>query len=399
MTWKLAVKNLAGRPGRTAALLILSALLAFSVFGGSLLVRGMQKGLTGLTARLGADVIVLPTEAKKKFSVNSILLQGNPGYFYMDRSVLDEIAGREGVERVSAQLYLASVTASCCSTAVQIIGFDPETDFTIQPWMQETYTGTIGHGDILVGSDISVPTDGMLKFFGVECHVVAQLARTGSSLDNAVYADSETIMEMIAASMELGLNQYSKLDPAQVVSAVLVKVQEGYEVEQVKDDINLHVRKVEAVRASNMISGISDGLSGISRLIGLFVGAVWALCLIVMMVTFTMIMNERKKEFAVLRVLGESRGRLAALVLCESLLVSLAGGAIGLFAASITVFPFNRAIERALGVPFIIPGGGRVALLCALTLLSCAGAGALIAALSAWRISRLDTGRILREGS
>ena len=60
---------------------------------------------------------------------------------------------------------------------------------------------------------------------------------------------------------------------------------------------------------------------------------------------------------------------------------------------------FNRAIERALGLPFIIPGGGRVALLCALTLLSCAGAGALIAALSAWRISRLDTGRILREGS
>ena len=399
MIARLSIKNLLGRPGRTCALLLLALFLSFSIFGGSLMIMSMQKGLAGLSARLGADVIVLPTEAKKKVSVNSILLQGNPGYFYMDQSVLSEIAAREGVERVSAQLYLASVTASCCSTAVQIIGFDPATDFTIQPWIQETYAGSVGHGDILVGSDISIPVDGTLQFFGVQCRVVAQLARTGSSLDNAVYADRETIQDMIAASIRLGLNQYRNIDPAAVVSAVLVKVKDGYEVERVKDDINLHLRKVEAVRSSNMISGISDNLSGISRLVGLFIAVIWALCLVVMMIAFTMIVNERRREFAVLRVLGVSRRGLSGLVMCESLLVNLAGALLGVALACLVVFPFSRAIGGALGLPFIIPGGGRVLALALGSVAACVAVGGLISAFSAARISRIDTSLILREGN
>ena len=399
MIGKLSVKNLAGRPGRTAAMLLLAAFLSFSVFGGSLMILSLQKGLAGLEARLGADVIVVPSSARSKFNVNDILLQGNPGYFYMSRDYADKIAAREGVERISTQLYLASVTAGCCSASVQIIGFDPETDFTIQPWARETYDGRLGYGDVLAGSDISVPSDGKLTFFGVECRVAAQLSKTGSALDTAVYANLETIQALTAASQERGLNQYNKTDPATVVSAVLVKVEEGYDVEAVKDDINVHVRKVVAVRAGNMISGIAENLTGISRLIGLFIAAVWALCLIIMMIAFSLIINERKREFAVLRVMGADRGRLAGLVMTEALLVCLAGGALGTGLAALVVFPFSRAIEAALALPFVIPAGGRAALLALLSLGACAAAGALISAASAVRISRVDTSRILREGN
>lgn len=380
-------------------MVLLAMFLSFSIFGGSLMILSLQRGLTGLEARLGADVIVVPSSARSKFNVNDLLLQGNPGYFYMSRDYVDKVAAREGVGQVSAQLYLASVTASCCSASVQIVGFDPETDFTIQPWAAETFRGELGHLDILIGSDINPQADGTLTFFGVTCRVAAQLAKTGSSLDTAVYANLETIQTLIAASQERQLNEYTSIDPAAVVSSILVKVKDGYDVEAVKDDINIHVRRVVAVRASNMISGIAENLGGISRLIGLFIAAIWALCLIIMTIAFTMIMNERKKEFAVLRVLGAGRKKLAGLVMAEAALLNLAGGVLGILLAALVVLPFSTAIEGSLGLPFVIPDGGRVLMLAALSLLACVGTGAAISAVSAARISRIDASLILREGN
>ena len=400
MTLKLAMKNLLGRPGRSTAMVLLAAFLAFAIFGGSLMILSLQKGLDGLEARLGADIIVVPYEATTKFNVNALLLQGNPGSFYMRSAYVEKIAQRPGVERVSSQLYLASVSAGCCSVAVQLIGFDPETDFTIQPWIQETYTGSIGPGDVLAGSDIGVPEDGVLTFYGVDCHVVGQLARTGSSLDSAVYAGMDTLQTLIEASQEKGVNPNTLgISAENAVSCVLVKVAEGNDPQRVTDDINLHVRKVKAVRASDMIAGIAGNLSGISRLIGAFVAAVWALCLAIMMIAFTMIINERRREFAVLRVMGMSRRGLARQVLSESLLVSLIGGAAGVALAALIVYPFSSAIEGALGLPFMVPVGGRALALALGALLACGGAGALISAFSAARISRIDTSLILREGN
>ena len=41
----LPIKNLLRRPGRTAALVLLTALLAASVFGGSVVVGSLRSGL------------------------------------------------------------------------------------------------------------------------------------------------------------------------------------------------------------------------------------------------------------------------------------------------------------------------------------------------------------------
>ena len=282
---------------------------------------------------------------------------------------------------------------------VQIVGFDPATDFIIQPWIQETFHGEIGDGDIVVGSDIDIPTDGVLTFYDVPCRVVARLSKTGSTLDQSVYASRETTERLIAASQSLGLNQYNDIDPESVVSTVLVKIAEGNDVEAVKNDINLHVRRVTAVRASNMISGIAENLTGITKLIGGFIAAIWALCLVVMMIAFTLIVNERRREFAVLRVMGASRRQLAGVVMSEALLVDLLGGAIGIALAALILFPFSRAIQGGLGLPFVLPGGGRLMLLAAASLAACALVGAAISAVTAARVSRADASLILREGN
>ena len=186
---ELSLKNLKRKPARTAAMVALAAFLSFSVLGGSLVVLSLRNGLQSYEARLGADVVVVPNQARSHGTVESILLQGIPGYFYMDESLFEKISAREGVEVASPQFFLASASAGCCSVPVQLIGFDPATDFTIQPWIRESYGGSIGDFDLLVGSNIEIPANRTLTFYNLPCRVAAQLDETGTGLDNAVYAN------------------------------------------------------------------------------------------------------------------------------------------------------------------------------------------------------------------
>ena len=171
----LPLINLLGKKGRSSALFVFAMLLSFSLFGGALILTSLKNGLTSLELRLGADIIVVPYEARTKVSADTILNQGNRTYFYMNRDNLNKVAKIEGVEKVSPQVYLCSMNAGCCSVSLQLIGFDPETDFTIQPWVRETYSGNLATGDILIGSKVTMPVSRTLKFFDVNCNIASQL--------------------------------------------------------------------------------------------------------------------------------------------------------------------------------------------------------------------------------
>ena len=171
----LPVKNLTRRPGRTAALLLLVALLAFSLFGGSVVVESLQNGLTSLEGRIGADVIVVPYSAKSKVNLQQILLDGTTGYFYMDADYLDQLAEIDGVAQLSPQLYLASLRADCCSVSVQVIGFDPETDFSVQPWISRSYGQSLGLMDAVVGSEVNADIGESIIIYKQKVRVVARL--------------------------------------------------------------------------------------------------------------------------------------------------------------------------------------------------------------------------------
>ncbi|MBR1862566.1 MAG: FtsX-like permease family protein [Ruminococcus sp.] len=392
----LAVKNLKGRSVRTAVLMTLAALLSFTVLGGTLVVRSLDKGLVSLKARLGADVMVVPKEATMKKKFEDMILQGTTGYFYMDMSRAEEVMEREGVGQVSPQFFLASTSSSCCSIPVQLIGFEPETDFTVSPWIKRTYGGQLGFCDIVAGSDLNVFVGDKLSFYGVECTVAAKLEKTGTSYDTTVFASGETVKELIRSSLEKGMNDFADIDPERSVSCLMINAADGTSPEELVNDINIHVKKVKAYKTGDMIKGISDSLGGVSRMIGLLIAAVWVLGIVILSLAFTMSVNERRKEFAVLRVIGASRGSLAGLVLKEALLTctlgSLAGAALGL----LVLLPFNGFIEETLALPFLLPGVGSIAGFTAGAVILSVLSGAAAAAISALRVSRIDTGLILR---
>ena len=395
----LAMKNLRRRPGRTAALVLLTAFLSLSVFAGSVIVSSLRNGLASYGDRLGADVVAVPYEATTKKQFESILLQGIPGTFYMDGQYYEKIAAIDGVEVAAPQFYLASTSAGCCSVPVQIIGFDPALDFTVQPWIRDSYESQLGYCDIIIGSDLTLPADGTLTFFNTECRVVAQLDKTGTGLDTAVYGTMETIKTMIRSAQELGFSTFDDIDPDNDVSAVLIRVAEGYDAAAVTADINVHVRHVEAEQTTSMLSGIAGGLESVSRIVGVLTAMVWILAVVILAIAFAMIARERTKEFGILRVMGASRKMVSRALLTESLIASLAGAVIGLAAGLVIVIPFSNLIGSSLGMPYLMPGAAVIALIAAMSLVVSALAGSLTAAVSAWRAGKVDAGLVLREGA
>ena len=395
----LAVRNLVKRPGRSAALIILTAFLSLSVFGGTLIISSLRTGLSSLQARLGADIMVVPYQAVTKANLSNIVLQGNTGYFYMDKGIYEKIAAMEGIEKVSPQFFLSSTSSGCCSIPVQIIGIDPETDFTIQPWIKKIYPSDLRDMEIVVGNDLNAFVGDDLSFYGTDVHVAGKLDKTGTYLDQAVCCSENTIKALIQSSLERKMNDFTDIDPDNVVSCVLIKVAEDYPIEEVLNDINIHVRKVEAIQTKNMISGISGSLSGVSDIIGFLAAAVWVLALVILVVAFIMSTAERKKEFAVLRAMGASRKKLSGIVMTEGILVSALGSLAGAALGALLILPFCNFIQEQLGLPFLLPGPGRVILAAVLSIVLSAAAGSLASAFASLRISRIDTGFILREGN
>ena len=394
---KLPLRNLLRRPGRATALLLLAAFLAAAVFGGSIVIQSLGNGLGSLEARLGADVIVVPGSARSKIDLKKTLLQDALGEYYMPRSYMDKIAEVDGVERMTAQTYLASMTTGCCDVSIQIIGFEPETDFIVTPWLQQSYGGALNKGDIVVGDSVSLQVGETIRFFDQPCTVVARLGRTGTSMDAGAYTTSETIRMLIEAARDKKKDLMSAGDPEDIISAVYIKAAEGYDPANVAGRVNMHVRHVRAEGARSLLSGVSDSLAGVARTVRLLVVAVWALAFVILVVAFAMMIGERRREFAVLRVVGASRGMLARMLLAESVMLSLAGGLLGTALAALVVVPFGGLIGQRLSLPFLLPGAGRLLALAADTLAAVVLVSSIASAWAAFRLSRVDAGKTLRE--
>ncbi|MBQ9002070.1 MAG: ABC transporter permease [Eggerthellaceae bacterium] len=394
---QLARANLRHNIGRSAGLAVLVAALAFVALGGALVTMSLQNGLASLEARLGADILVAPNTAKSQTNLEELLIDGVPGGFYMDKSYVEKVAAVEGVEKVSPQYYLATVKAGCCSMPVQIIGFDPETDFSIRPWIARSYSSELGPRDVVTGCNISGTAGSTVMFYGVECRIVARLDETGTALDNAVFATNETLRELIDASGKQNLGVLDDKDPEEVVSTIQVKVANGYQVSDVADYINLYVRGVSAVSTKSMTSGVSDGVAGVSAVIGAVMAVLCIIALVVLVVSFTVAGRHRTREFAVLRVIGATRSMLSRLVITESVIVSALGALAGCAFALAGMFSFGGAIEQALGLPFLAPATPQVVLATLLVFAVALLAGPVASVFSARKLARVDAGQTLRS--
>jgi hypothetical protein len=54
----------------------------------------------------------------------------------MTADVANRIAQTDGIDRATQQLFISTFDSEHCAALVQIIGYDPETDFVVAPWLK-----------------------------------------------------------------------------------------------------------------------------------------------------------------------------------------------------------------------------------------------------------------------
>ena len=396
MQINLAYKNCVRRPKRSILLMLMSMILCFSILAGTLVNMGLNNGLKSLETRLGADIMIIPDSAVAKKSFDNIILQGVPGYFYMDKNIVSQVKQIEGVKDVTFQIYLATLGASCCSVKVQLIGIDTESDYVVKPWIYEGNNEDLKEMEVLVGNQVNAFPGEKLTFYGVDVRVVGRLDETGTYMDSSIYADNETIKNLISAAEKNKTFKFDYLNPDTLVSCILINTEENISKEEVLIDISNKIQGVKAVKTQSIIADISEKISSMATLTKFMIMSVWALLLIIMFMGFSMIIKERQKELAVLRIVGATRSKIFFVIFNESLLISIVGSVIGAILAVIVSSMGSSVIEKSLNFPFLLPGYGKLALLIISTILVSIATASIAAGIRAYIVTRSDIGLIIK---
>ena len=354
----LVLQNLFQKPLRTSLLVLLVALFALTLFCSSLAGQSISEGTALMAKRLGADILFVPHGYDSK--IQAALLRGEPSSFYLNGDFERDLRQMPGIVRTSSQLYVASLSAACCSVPVQIIGFDPQSDFVVYPWIRENIDQghkQLGKAQLVVGNRITGEVGDKLLLFGKEFTIAAKLDKTGMGFDTSVFMDIGQARGLLLDSELVELPE--NLNKNTFVSSTLAKMQDP---ERAKETANAILQRyaveydLDFVLVSGMISGIAEKLQFFSLLLYALSGLIWLLALAALGLVFSVVIHERRKEFGLLRLLGATRWQLSAMLVQEALLLSACGAFAGLVLAGVLLVPLDAHIAMKLQVPSLRPG-------------------------------------------
>lgn len=120
--------------------------------------------------------------------------------------------------------------------------------------------------------------------------------------------------------------------------------------------------------------------------------------LVILVAVFSSSANERKKEFASLRVIGATKAMLRHLVAKEALMVGTAGGIGGIVVALAVLYPFTRAIRNQLGMPYLQASPLQSLVIGVVCLVGALVVSLLAGTLSVTKMLRTETYLTLRQG-
>ena len=372
---KVSVRNIAAHKLRLA-LTVLAVVLGTAFISGSLMFTNMLERTfdQAVSSRYDdIDVVVKPQQGKSVIAAD----------------VHEKLAADPRVARVAVDGSEAVVIADADANAIQTgagesrVGIFYPDDAVVGPAF-----------DITEGAGPSKQGEALLNAAGAENYGI----NVG---DEIIVADPEgrntmTVTGLYTDELDQGASLMLKVPESaflefytngRYVPGLAVAAAEGTSPAQLKDHLASQYNDVSVKEgpelAEEMSKQVREGLSFVSYfltafgLVGLLVGT------FLIANTFSMIVAQRTKEFALLRALGASKGQITRSVVVESLLVGVLGSVLGV-AAGAGLVAAIRALMESQGMG--LPGAGSGLSVSAVAVPVVVGA--VVTVLSAWAPAR-----------
>ena len=351
-TLNLAKKNIKNKKTRSYTLIFLVGVLSFILFMSSFIIFSLKNGMKSLSDRMGADIIVVPEGYDSK--ITGAILRGEPNTFFFKKDVLRRVKDLPGVEKACAQVYLATLSAGCCSFPIQVIGIDFSDDFSVKPWLEKQIKSPIKAGQVVVGANIVGTINHKVKFFNQEFEIRGRLAKTGMGFDNSVFM---TIEETHRLAKEYGKIINHPIAQKDDISSVMIKLKKNTSPREIQKIIKEEFKgeKVYPLLPRKIMTEVSDSAKNMLIYVYLLIALIWILAFFVLSLVNTLSVKERKREFATIRILGATKKKLSDIILVESLLINGEGALIGAISSFIISISFNNAFSSMLKMPFLRP--------------------------------------------
>ena len=351
-TFNLAKKNIKNKKTRSYTLIFLVGVLSFILFMSSFIIFSLKNGMKSLSDRMGADIIVVPEGYDSK--ITGAILRGEPNTFFFKKDVLRRVKDLPGVEKACAQVYLATLSAGCCSFPIQVIGIDFSDDFSVKPWLEKQIKSPIRAGQVVVGANIVGTINHKVKFFNQEFEIRGRLAKTGMGFDNSVFM---TIEETHRLAKEYGKIINHPIAQKDDISSVMIKLKKNTSPREIQKIIKEEFKgeKVYPLLPRKIMTEVSDSAKNMLVYVYLLIALIWILAFFVLSLVNTLSVKERKREFATIRILGATKKKLSDIILVESLLINGEGALIGAISSFIISISFNNAFSSMLKMPFLRP--------------------------------------------
>jgi ABC-type antimicrobial peptide transport system permease subunit len=334
------LKNLTRRKTRTLLTVSGIAVGVAMIVALGAMGEGLRTGYVAMFSGSGANLVMM-----QKGSYD-ITLSG------VDEDILSQVAVMPEVSSAGG-VVVGNVTTPN-SPYFFVFGYDPQ-GFAIQRFKlvegQKLGAAHQANGrEILLGKPaadaLKLKLGDILRLPGGSFRVVGIYA-TGNGFEDAASVVS------LADAQQL-LQKYRQ------VGAVQIKLKDPRQIDQVRS-------KLERLYPKLTISASSQAAND-QQMVGYMQGMAWGIALLAIIIggvgmTNTVMMSafERTREIGTLRALGWSRWRVLAMVISESVLLGVIGGAIGCAAGAALIVPMSQSaamsfLQGKLSVSLLIQG-------------------------------------------
>lgn len=318
IAWKGVTRKLFRNVVLVLAVALLVALLVFAL----LFNRAVTEDIEAATQKLGADIVLVPSEAKG--NAEEFILESKIKSFYMDKFVFESISDLPEIKQATYHVYLNTLSSGCCSIDEgQVIAYDQEHDFVIAPWVK-VGPPKLASGEVYVGSYVYdyLGLINTASLFGKGVKVVGHLQRTNTGLDHGVFMrldDLDKISESAMGDYKHG-----------TISIIFIKLKEGADAEKVVADIRKINPAIGIMSRGDIGAGVRNTLKDITRVFSITILISATLAVLLAWSTFTAMANERRREVGILRAIGARQSHIMHIFLLEATIISGLGGLIGI---------------------------------------------------------------------